>query len=73
MSRFAVVVYSYWMKKTEQLMLDIEIKEAAISMQECLGFVKDAGAGGSAVFVGPVRNQTNSKRVVRLDFNRTSP
>ena len=35
-------------------MIDIQIKDTALSEQECLDFIADEAAGGSVVFVGTV-------------------
>lgn len=48
--------------------IDIQIKSTALNTHDCQDFVADEGAGGLAIFVGTVRNQTKGKPVVRLEF-----
>ena len=43
-------------------MIDIQIIETPLSIQQCLEAVQNHAAGGSAVFVGTVRNQTQGKQ-----------
>ncbi len=54
-------------------MIDIQIKETALSTQECEQTVADDAAGGTVIFIGTVRNQTKGKKVVRLDFESFVP
>lgn len=54
-------------------MIDIQLKEEALSEEDCLGRVADDGAGGTVLFVGTVRNQTGGKEVVRLEFEAYAP
>ncbi len=49
-------------------MIDIQISEAPLLTQTCLDRVATDGAGGIAIFVGTVRNQTQGKKVLRLAF-----
>ncbi len=49
-------------------MQDIKITDLPLNPQACLDFVKDDASGASNSFVGRVRNHTNSKTVVRLEF-----
>ncbi|MEM7109170.1 MAG: molybdenum cofactor biosynthesis protein MoaE [Bacteroidota bacterium] len=53
--------------------IDIQLKNTFLDEKECLGFVADPGAGGTAVFVGTVRDQTQGKKVVRLVFESYEP
>ncbi|MDH5382344.1 MAG: molybdenum cofactor biosynthesis protein MoaE [Cyclobacteriaceae bacterium] len=54
-------------------MIDIQIKEDKLDTQTCLDAVADPGAGGTTIFVGTVRNQTQGKPVVRLEFESFIP
>lgn len=54
-------------------MINIQIKEEALSEQECHELAADDAAGGTVVFVGTVRNQTKGKKVVRLEFESFIP
>ena len=54
-------------------MIDIQLKETALSTQACVDFVASDSAGGSTVFIGTVRNQTKGKKVVRLEFEAYAP
>lgn len=54
-------------------MIDIQIKEEALSVEECTQLVADGAAGGTTVFVGTVRNMTKGKRVLRLEFEAYVP
>lgn len=54
-------------------MIDIKISNSALFEKECTEFVADDGAGGTVVFVGTVRNQTQGKRVEQLEFEAYEP
>lgn len=54
-------------------MIDIQINKIALNPQACIDYVTNDGAGGIAVFVGTVRNQTQNKNVLRLDFEAYEP
>ncbi|MEM9857594.1 MAG: molybdenum cofactor biosynthesis protein MoaE [Bacteroidota bacterium] len=49
------------------------MKNAFLVEKECHDFVAHRGAGGIAVFVGTVRDQTKGKNVVRLEFESYEP
>jgi len=49
-------------------MIDLKILSSALDVEECTRNVQDDRAGGVAVFVGTVRNHTQGKKVVRLEF-----
>ncbi len=49
-------------------MIDIQVKDTALVEKECLDAVRDPGAGGTVLFSGTVRNATQGKKVVRLEF-----
>ena len=54
-------------------MIDIQINKTSLDPQVCIDYVTNAGAGGIAVFVGTVRNQTKNKNVLKLDFEAYEP
>jgi len=54
-------------------MIDIQLKKEALQVEECYQLVTTAAAGGTALFVGTVRNQTKGKKVIRLDFEAYEP
>lgn len=45
-----------------------ELREAPLSVDECIGAVTRPGAGGVAVFVGIVRDHADGQPVARLDY-----
>ena len=47
----------------------IKITSEKLNLQDCYNFVFDASCGGIALFVGTVRNQTQNKEVILLDFS----
>lgn len=47
---------------------DIQILDSPLNSQACQNFVNDHGAGGVVLFVGTVRNQTQGKEVLKLEF-----
>ena len=54
-------------------MIDIQIFESKLDEGKCHQLVADPSAGGTVVFVGTVRNQTQGKKVIRLDFEAYAP
>ncbi len=48
--------------------IDIQISDKPLSEQTCLEFVAHPGAGGIVNFIGTVRNQTQGKAVIKLEF-----
>jgi len=52
---------------------DIQIFDTPLSTEACERFVADPGAGGLAIFVGTVRNQTKGKEVLKLEFEAYEP
>ena len=52
---------------------DIKITSEKLSLDTCYSFVQDASCGGIAIFVGTVRNATQEKEVVELDFSTYKP
>ena len=54
-------------------MIDVRVQDSPLSVDSCLNGVRDPSAGGIAIFVGTVRNKTQSKTVLRLDFEAYEP
>ncbi len=54
-------------------MIDIQLLETPLSVEQCVQLVEDGTTGGTAVFIGTVRNSTQSKAVERLDFEAYAP
>ncbi|MEL7020300.1 MAG: molybdenum cofactor biosynthesis protein MoaE [Bacteroidota bacterium] len=54
-------------------MIDIQILDKPLAVSEAQQFVQNDAAGGIAVFVGTVRNQTQGKTVLKLDFEAYQP
>jgi len=54
-------------------MIDIQLNTATLEPQVCIDYVTNEGAGGIAVFIGTVRNQTKNKNVLKLDFEAYKP
>lgn len=44
-----------------------------LSVQSCEAFIQSPDAGGTVIFIGTVRNQTQEKKVVRLEFEAYAP
>jgi len=53
--------------------IDIEISEKDLDQQRCHDFVLDDSCGGICVFIGTVRNSTQNKEVVKLEFSAYVP
>ncbi|PHN04362.1 molybdenum cofactor biosynthesis protein MoaE [Flavilitoribacter nigricans] len=53
--------------------IDIQILDTPLSIQTCVDFVSDDGTGGLVTFIGTVRNQTQGRAVVRLEFEAYVP
>lgn len=53
--------------------LDIKISELPLEVLTCTDFVNDKRAGGNAVFIGTVRDQTKGEAVTKLDFEAYKP
>lgn len=53
--------------------INILLTEAPLSIQACEAFVSGPDAGGTVVFIGTVRNKTQAKAVVRLEFEAYAP
>ncbi len=54
-------------------MIDVQLKNTSLDPRECLDFVRSESAGGVAVFIGTVRNNTKGRGVVRLEFEAYEP
>ena len=53
--------------------LDIRVVETPISILEVEQFVNHPDCGGTCLFIGTVRNQTNNKAVLHLEFETYEP
>lgn len=51
----------------------IKISSEKLDLNECYSFVANDACGGISVFVGTVRNDTQGKKVMRLDFSTYKP
>jgi molybdopterin synthase catalytic subunit len=51
----------------------IKITSSKLNQQECYTFVEDDVCGGITAFVGTVRNDTQGKEVLQLDFSTYKP
>ena len=54
-------------------MVDVQILDTPLDVAACQEWVTSPGAGGITLFVGTVRNQTQGKAVVKLDFEAYIP
>lgn len=54
-------------------MIDIQLTENILSAQRCIELVASAGAGAVNIFIGTVRDQTQAKRVTRLEYEAYVP
>jgi len=54
-------------------MIDIQLLTSPLDLQECMDFVSNPSAGGIVNFVGTVRNQTQDKPVLKLEFEAYTP
>lgn len=53
--------------------INILLSEAPLSVQDCEAFVQAPDAGGTVMFIGTVRNRTQTRPVVRLEFEAYAP
>jgi molybdopterin synthase catalytic subunit len=53
--------------------ITIALKSDTLNISDAEAFVESPDAGGSVVFIGTVRNKTQSKTVVRLEFEAYEP
>jgi molybdopterin synthase catalytic subunit len=51
----------------------IELNNQPLSISACESFVESPNAGGAVVFIGTVRNKTQAKTVIRLEFEAYAP
>ena len=51
----------------------IKITTEKLDLQECYQFVEDDSCGGISAFIGTVRNDTQGKEVIQLDFSTYKP
>ena len=51
----------------------IKITSEKLDLQECYRFVEDDSCGGISAFIGTVRNDTQGKEVIQLDFSTYKP
>lgn len=49
-------------------MIEIKLSDKPLNQMYCIQKAGDASCGGMVVFVGTVRNMTQGKKVVRLEF-----
>lgn len=54
-------------------MIDIQVLETPLDVKACQEWVTAPEAGGINLFVGTVRNQTQGKQVLKLDFEAYVP
>lgn len=53
--------------------IHIKISADALILKDCYDFVQDDSCGGISVFVGTVRNHTEGKNVLKLEFSAYEP
>jgi molybdopterin synthase catalytic subunit len=53
--------------------VQIELKDTPLSIFDAETFVESPDTGGSVVFIGTVRNKTQAKPVMRLEFEAYEP
>ncbi len=53
--------------------IDIKLLASPLSVDDCRDFIADAYCGGEVIFVGTVRNHTQGKEVLRLEFEAYGP
>ena len=54
-------------------MIEIKLSEQPLNPQDCIDYVSSDSSGGTAVFIGTVRNNTKGRPVVRLEFEAYKP
>lgn len=54
-------------------MIDIQLTESVLNVQTCIDFAMSGGAGAINVFIGTVRNKTQDRRVLRLEYEAYAP
>jgi len=53
--------------------IEIKLLGDTLSVEDCRAFITDPQCGGEVVFVGTVRNQTQGKTVLQLEFEAYGP
>jgi len=53
--------------------ISIQLTDAPLSVQDCEALVQAPDAGGTVVFIGTVRDRTQAKAVLRLEFEAYEP
>ncbi len=53
--------------------IDIQLSDQPLVVQQCIDYVASGHSGGTAIFVGTVRDQTKGRAVVRLEFEAYAP
>lgn len=54
-------------------MKDIKLLNTPLSIESCNSYVETPQAGGIVTFIGTVRNKTQNKKVIRLEFEAYEP
>lgn len=54
-------------------MTSIDISDLPLQLADCFHLATTPDAGGQAIFVGTVRNQTQNKKVLKLVFEAYTP
>lgn len=54
-------------------MIDIQLLDTPLIVQDCIDFVANARSGGTTVFIGTVRDHTQGREVVGLEFEAYKP
>jgi molybdopterin synthase catalytic subunit len=54
-------------------MIDIQLKNTPLYTADAETFIASPDAGGAVIFIGTVRNKTQAKPVVRLEFEAYEP
>lgn len=54
-------------------MIDIQLTEKALNAQACIDFALSGSAGAVDVFIGTVRDHTEGRSVVRLEYEAYEP
>jgi molybdopterin synthase catalytic subunit len=53
--------------------IDIQLLDSPLDPQVAIKLAADPGTGGCVTFIGTVRNQTQGRAVIRLDFEAYAP
>lgn len=49
-------------------MIDVKIQKTLLDLNKCVKKVANVSSGGTAVFIGTARDETDGRKVVRLEF-----